>query len=135
MLHRIFNFSCEFVKGMQDVEGDKKFKIKTIANLHGYKTATIFMVTFSSIGAILFTLMIFFLYGLNIFYMIFIIIADIIVVSLNILLISNPRHSKKAKNIKSSNKNCRSDMNFLALLFSDIFFKKIFFYRKIFNFS
>ncbi|QEE14966.1 UbiA family prenyltransferase [Promethearchaeum syntrophicum] len=92
----IFQTSREFVKGMQDVEGDKKFKIKTIANLHGYKTATIFMVTFSSIGAILFTLMIFF-FGLNIFHIIFIIIADAIVVTLNILLISNPIDPKKQK--------------------------------------
>ncbi len=92
----IFLTAREFVKGMQDVEGDKQFKIKTIANLYGYKIATIFMVIFSSIGAILFTLMNFF-FDLNIFYIIFIIIADIIVVTANILLISDVVDPKKQR--------------------------------------
>ena len=84
----IFLTSREFVKGMQDVKGDLEFKIKTIANKFGYKTATIFMLIFSSIGAILFTLL-FFIFDLNIFYAIFAIIADIIVIFANLLLIFN----------------------------------------------
>ncbi len=84
----IFLTSREFVKGMQDVIGDRQFKIKTIANVFGYKVATIFMMIFSFIGAILFTLM-FFFFELNNWYIIFIIIADIIVITANLLLISD----------------------------------------------
>ncbi len=90
----IFQTSREFVKGMQDVKGDQQFKIKTIANQFGYKIATIFMVIFSSIGAILFTLIIIF-FESSIFCVIFIIIADIIVVNANILLISDFVDPKK----------------------------------------
>ena len=90
----IFQTSREFVKGMQDVKGDQQFKIKTIANQFGYKIATIFMVIFSSIGAILFTIIIFF-FESSIFCVIFIIIADIIVATANILLISDSVDPKK----------------------------------------
>ncbi|MHA1474295.1 MAG: geranylgeranylglycerol-phosphate geranylgeranyltransferase [Promethearchaeota archaeon] len=84
----VYLTSREFVKGMQDVKGDRQFKVKTIANMFGYKVATIFVVIFSSIGAMLFTLMIFF-FDLNNWYVIFIITADIIMITANLLLISN----------------------------------------------
>jgi len=90
----IYLTSREFVKGMQDVEGDRQFKIKTIANLYGYKVAMIFMMIFSFIGAILFSLMIFF-FEFNFWYVIFIIIADIIVITANLLLISNTNDPDK----------------------------------------
>ena len=92
----IYLTSREFVKGMQDVKGDRQFKVKTIANMFGYKVATIFVVIFSSIGTILFTLMIFF-FDLNIWYVIFIIIADIIVITANLILISDNGDPKKQK--------------------------------------
>ena len=90
----IYLTSREFVKGMQDVEGDRQFKIKTIANLYGYKVAMIFMMIFSFIGAILFSLMIFF-FEFNFWYVIFIINADIIVITANLLLISNTNDPDK----------------------------------------
>ena len=90
----IYLTSREFVKGMQDVEGDRQFKIKTIANLYGYKVAMIFMMIFSFIGAVLFSLMIFF-FEFNFWYVIFIIIADIIVITANLLLISNTNDPDK----------------------------------------
>ena len=90
----IYLTSREFVKGMQDVEGDRQFKIKTIANLYGYKVAMIFMMIFSFIGAVLFSLMIFF-FEFNFWYVIFIIIADIIVIAANLLLISNTKDPDK----------------------------------------
>ena len=92
----IYLTSREFVKGMQDVKGDRQFKVKTIANMFGYKVATIFVVIFSSIGTILFTLMIFF-FDLNIWYVILIIIADIIVITANLILISDNVNPKKQK--------------------------------------
>ncbi len=84
----IYLTSREFVKRMQDVKGDRQFKIKTIANLYGYKVAMIFMMVFSFIGAFLFSIM-FYLFEFNFWYVIFIIIADILVITANLLLISN----------------------------------------------
>lgn len=110
----IFLISRELVKGMQDVKGDRQFKIKTIANMYGYKIAMIFMVIFSSTGAILFTLMKFF-YELNIFYIIFIIIADIIVFTANLLLISGTDDSKK-QNVSSLLLKIAGSILILALL-------------------
>jgi geranylgeranylglycerol-phosphate geranylgeranyltransferase len=92
----IFLISREIVKGMQDVEGDRQFNIKTIANIFGYKVAMIFMAIFSFSGAILFTLMIFF-FELNNWYVILIIIADIVVITANLLLITDIYNSNKQK--------------------------------------
>ncbi|MHA1701064.1 MAG: geranylgeranylglycerol-phosphate geranylgeranyltransferase [Promethearchaeota archaeon] len=92
----IYLTSREFVKGMQDVKGDRQFKIKTIANLHGYKVAMVFMLIFSVSGATIFTLIMFF-YELGYLYAIFIIIADIIVITSNLLLITDVSDPKKQK--------------------------------------
>ncbi|UYP47460.1 Digeranylgeranylglyceryl phosphate synthase [Candidatus Lokiarchaeum ossiferum] len=90
--------SREFVKGMQDVAGDQKFGVKTIANTMGYTSATIFTIVFSLLGIFSFNLM-YFLYDLSIWFLIFIIIQDGIVITANGLLIKdkiNPSNQKNA---------------------------------------
>ncbi|MHA1562456.1 MAG: geranylgeranylglycerol-phosphate geranylgeranyltransferase [Promethearchaeota archaeon] len=115
MATAIYLTSREFVKGMQDVKGDRQFKIKTIANMHGYKAAMVSMLIFSVIGASLFTF-IFFFFELDYFYAIFIIIADIIVIIANILLISDVNDPKKQK-ISSLLLKIAGAMLILAFLF------------------
>ena len=90
--------SREFVKGMQDVAGDQKFGVKTIANTMGYKSAMIFTIVFSIVGIISFNLM-YFLYDLSIWFVIFIIIQDGIVFTASGLLIKDridPKNQKHA---------------------------------------
>lgn len=115
MATSIYLTAREFVKGMQDVKGDRQFKIKTIANMHGYKTAMVFMLIFSVIGAFLFTL-IFFFFELSYLYAIFIIIADTIVITANLLLISDVEDPKKQK-ISSLLLKIAGAMLILAFLF------------------
>ncbi|WP_371803000.1 UbiA family prenyltransferase [Candidatus Lokiarchaeum ossiferum] len=90
--------SREFVKGMQDVAGDQKFGVKTIANTMGYTSAMIFTIVFSLLGIFSFNLM-YFLYDLSIWFLIFIIIQDGIVITANGLLLKdklNPNNQKNA---------------------------------------
>jgi geranylgeranylglycerol-phosphate geranylgeranyltransferase len=90
--------SREIIKGMEDIEGDRKFNIKTVANTMGFKTSAIFS-TFFSVSAILtFTIPVFIL-NMSLYFIIFMLIGNIVVIlSCVILLIdlNNKTHQKKS---------------------------------------
>lgn len=92
----IFLIAREFVKGMQDVEGDSQFNIKTIANTRGLRTAAAFMLVFS-IGAALWFTVLYFVFPLNWGFLLFIIVVDSLVIFANILLFSDVADAKKQK--------------------------------------
>jgi len=92
----IFLIAREFVKGMQDVEGDSQFNIKTIANTHGLRTAAIFMFAFSVGAAVWFTGL-YFVFPLRWGFLIFIIGVDLLVIAANVLLFSDVADAKKQK--------------------------------------
>jgi geranylgeranylglycerol-phosphate geranylgeranyltransferase len=90
--------SREIIKGMEDIEGDRQFKIKTVANTMGFKASAIFS-TFFSVSAILtFTIPVFIL-KMSIFFVIFMIIGNIVVVLSCVILlidINDKIHQKKS---------------------------------------
>ena len=92
----IFLIAREFVKGMQDVEGDSQFNIKTIASTRGLRTAAIFMSVFS-IGAALWFTVLYLVFSLKWGFLLFIIVLDSFVVYANILLFSDVADAKKQK--------------------------------------
>jgi geranylgeranylglycerol-phosphate geranylgeranyltransferase len=92
----IFLIAREFVKGMQDVEGDSQFNIKTIANTRGLRTAGIFMLVFSVGAAVWFTVL-FFVFPLRWGFLLFIIGVDLLVIAANVLLFSDFADAKKQK--------------------------------------
>ncbi|MFX0102436.1 MAG: geranylgeranylglycerol-phosphate geranylgeranyltransferase [Candidatus Hodarchaeota archaeon] len=85
--------SRELVKGMEDIEGDKKFNIKTIANTKGFKTAMVMSLVFSSCAILVFTLPAF-LYDLGLPFIIFMMLGNAAVVG-SMVLILKDRESKK----------------------------------------
>ncbi|MHA1729684.1 MAG: geranylgeranylglycerol-phosphate geranylgeranyltransferase [Promethearchaeota archaeon] len=84
--------SRELVKGMEDVKGDRKYNIKTVANSMGTKAATFFSILFSISGIITFTTPVIIL-NMNILFIIFMIIGDLIVI-ISILILSRNYTSK-----------------------------------------
>lgn len=89
--------SREIIKGSEDVEGDRNFNIKTIANTKGYKTAAIISVIFMSASVLTFTLPAFIL-NMNLGFIIIMIFGDLTV----ILSIISLRDYSKRKNQKNS---------------------------------
>jgi geranylgeranylglycerol-phosphate geranylgeranyltransferase len=92
----IFLIAREFVKGMQDVEGDSLYNIKTIANTIGLRAAAIMMAVFSLGGALWYTGM-YFVFSLRWGFLLWIIVTDFLVVGANKLLFSDVLDAKKQK--------------------------------------
>ena len=92
----IFLIAREFVKGMQDVEGDSQFSIKTIANTLGLRAAAIIMLVFS-VGGVLWYTGMYFVFSLRWGFLFWIIVADLLVVYANIVLFSDVLDAKKQK--------------------------------------
>ncbi len=90
----IFLIAREFVKGMEDVEGDSKFNIITIANTHGLRTAAVFMLVFSAAAALWFSVL-YFIFSLNWGFLVFIGGVDLLVIVANVILFSDVEDAKK----------------------------------------
>jgi geranylgeranylglycerol-phosphate geranylgeranyltransferase len=78
--------SRELVKGMEDIEGDTKFHLKTVAITKGFKFTTWISIIFSLLAIITFTLPSF-LYSLNFGFVILMVIGNVFVLSSIIFLI------------------------------------------------
>ena len=85
--------SREIVKGMEDLEGDSKFNIKTIANTIGIKIASIMSISFS-LSAIITFIIPFLITGFTVFYILFVIMGLIAVILSIIVLLGNYKNKK-----------------------------------------
>jgi geranylgeranylglycerol-phosphate geranylgeranyltransferase len=85
--------SREFVKGMEDVEGDRKYNIKTIANTQGYLIAFIYLIVFSLITIILFIIAIF-LYGTGTFFTLSAVGGCFVIILANMVLLKDISNKK-----------------------------------------
>ncbi|MHA1892640.1 MAG: geranylgeranylglycerol-phosphate geranylgeranyltransferase [Promethearchaeota archaeon] len=88
--------SRELVKGMEDIEGDKKFKIRTVANSKGLKTARNLSILFSTFAISSFTLPSIYIVTKT-WFIIMVILGDIVVMASIILLIRDHESSKNQK--------------------------------------
>lgn len=91
--------SRELVKGMEDMEGDRRFNIKTIANTRGTKTAAIMSIIFSILAVIAFTAPAFFLVS-SVAFITFMIAGNLAVVA-SIVLLLRGRDVKKHQALAS----------------------------------
>nr|MDO8113950.1 geranylgeranylglycerol-phosphate geranylgeranyltransferase [Candidatus Sigynarchaeota archaeon] len=91
--------SRELVKGMEDMEGDRKFNIKTVANTRGTKAAAIVSIVFSAGAIVAFTLPAFYLLS-SIAFDILMILGNIAVV-ISICLLLRGRDAKKNQKFSS----------------------------------
>ena len=91
--------SRELVKGMEDMEGDKRFNIKTIANTKGTGLAMIMSLGFSIAAMVFFSSPLFFLES-NIVYYILVILGDIAVVG-SMVAILRDKDVKKNQSLSS----------------------------------
>jgi geranylgeranylglycerol-phosphate geranylgeranyltransferase len=82
------NVSREIIKGIVDIEGDSKMNVKTLANTKGPLLASKISSVFIIIAIILSILP--FLISFSFYYILFIIIADIIFLYYTIKLLKNP---------------------------------------------
>ena len=114
----IFLIAREFVKGMEDVEGDSQYNIKTIASTHGLRTAAIFMLVFS-VGAALWFTGLYFVFPLGWGFLLFIIGVDLLVIAANVLLFSGVADAKKQK-IASRLLKLGQLMAILAIIFGSL---------------
>lgn len=90
--------SRELVKGMEDMEGDRKFHIKTVANTSGTKIAALLSVIFSILAIVTFTVPAFGLIH-SIAFDVFMIIGDLSVVTSVVLLLTgneSKQHQKRS---------------------------------------
>jgi geranylgeranylglycerol-phosphate geranylgeranyltransferase len=90
--------SREIIKGMEDIEGDRKFKIKTVANTMGFKASAFFSTFFSVLAILTFTIPVFIL-KMSIYFAIFMIIGNIVVILSCVFLLidlNNKKHQKKS---------------------------------------
>jgi geranylgeranylglycerol-phosphate geranylgeranyltransferase len=91
--------SRELVKGMEDMEGDRKFHIRTVANTSGITTAASISIIFSILAIITFTLPAFRLIN-SLLFNIFMILGDVAVVASIGFLLSG-RASQKHQKLSS----------------------------------
>jgi geranylgeranylglycerol-phosphate geranylgeranyltransferase len=91
--------SRELVKGMEDMEGDRKFNIKTVANTRGTRAAAIISIIFSVLAIITFTTPAFSLIS-SIAFIILMILGDV-AVGFSIVLLLKGRDSKKNQKYSS----------------------------------
>ncbi len=91
--------SRELVKGMEDMEGDRKFNIKTVANTRGTRAAAILSILFSVLAIATFTTPAFSLIS-SITFTILMILGDAAVV-VSIVLLLKGRDSKKNQKYSS----------------------------------
>jgi len=100
--------SREIIKGMEDIEGDRKFNIKTVANTMGFKTSAIFSTAFSLSAIITFTFPVFIL-QISAYFVVFMVIGDVLVLlSCIILLIdlNDKIHQKRSSLLLKSGAFC-----------------------------
>lgn len=93
----LLNLGREFLKGIEDVEGDKKYEVSTLATVYGVKTAYISsLITFLIL--IVLSIVPYLLLGYSLYYLAIAIFGVdlIIVVSLLIASSFNPRDALKA---------------------------------------
>jgi geranylgeranylglycerol-phosphate geranylgeranyltransferase len=91
--------SRELVKGMEDIEGDRKFNIKTVANTRGTRAAAIASIIFSVLAIITFTTPAFSLIS-SIAFVVLMILGDV-AVGVSIVLLLKGRDSKKNQKFSS----------------------------------
>ncbi|MEX2684539.1 MAG: geranylgeranylglycerol-phosphate geranylgeranyltransferase [Candidatus Sigynarchaeota archaeon] len=91
--------SRELVKGMEDIEGDRKFNIKTVASTRGTKTATTGSIIFSVLALVTFTTPAFSLIS-SIAFITLMVLGDLAVL-VSIMLLLKDRDSKKNQKYSS----------------------------------
>jgi geranylgeranylglycerol-phosphate geranylgeranyltransferase len=91
--------SRELVKGMEDMEGDRKFNIRTVANVRGTRTSAAMSICFSIAAIVTFTLPAFYLI-FRITFRIMMILGDAAVVA-SIAIIAKDKDSKKNQKLAS----------------------------------
>ncbi len=79
--------SRELVKGMEDIEGDAKYGLKTVANTKGFKIAAICSIAFSSAAMLTFTIPVF-MDSWNLIFLVLLSIGNVFVLASIIFLIS-----------------------------------------------
>ncbi|MHA1680703.1 MAG: geranylgeranylglycerol-phosphate geranylgeranyltransferase [Promethearchaeota archaeon] len=88
--------SRELVKGMEDMEGDRKFNIKTVANIKGEKTTAILSIIFSTCAILSFTSPAFFLIK-STWFTVIMLLGDVSVVASMLFLAIDYKSKKKQK--------------------------------------
>jgi geranylgeranylglycerol-phosphate geranylgeranyltransferase len=78
--------SRELIKGMEDIEGDAKFHLKTVAIIKGFKFTTWLSIVFSLLAIVTFTLPSL-LYSLNLGFVMLLVIGNVFVLASIIFLI------------------------------------------------